>query len=202
VASQGAGRAGSGTRKQHTAKQQTPAEAARPLVKQVQDLWHDQKGKAPRLPVAAPLPSTLQAQPNKASLIPPGSGGSTESLIELGLMDLPEQQKVVPLLWKPGEHSHLALVGGPSSGALEALELAVARLILNPVEAHGYLLDAGGTFLSLANSGHIGAHVGPHELRRAVRVLERLKQEMARRLSQGGTKGEAPLILAISGWGS
>ena len=202
LASQGPGRAGSGARKQHTAKQQTPAQAARPLVKRVQDLWHDQKGKEPRAPVAAPLPSTLQAQPNKASLVPPGSGGSTGSLIELGLMDLPEQQKVVPLLWKPGEHSHLALVGGPSSGAPEALELAVTRLILNPVEAHGYLLDAGGSFLSLANSGHVGAHVGPHELRRAVRVLERLKREMARRLSQGGMKGEVPLILAISGWGS
>jgi S-DNA-T family DNA segregation ATPase FtsK/SpoIIIE len=202
LASQGAGRAGGGARKQDTARQQTPAQAARPSIESVQDLWHDQKGKAPRAPVAAPLPSTLQAQPNKTSLIPPGSGGSTEWFIELGLMDLPEQQKVVPLVWKPGEHSHLALVGGPSSGAPEALELAVARLILNPVEAHGYLLDAGGTFLSLANSGHIGAHVGPHGLRRAVRVLERLKQEMARRLSLGGTKGEAPLILAISGWGS
>jgi S-DNA-T family DNA segregation ATPase FtsK/SpoIIIE len=203
LASPGVGCSGSGAaRKQDTPKQQTPAQAARPSIERVQDLWHDQKGMAPRAPVATPLPSTLQAQPNKTSLIPPGSSGSTESLIDLGLMDLPEQQKVVPLLWKPSQHSHLALVGGPSSGAPEALELAVARLILNPVEAHGYLLDAGGTFLSLADSRRIGAHVGPHELRRAVRVLERLKQEMARRLRQGGTKGDVPLILAISGWGS
>ncbi|MDQ0690369.1 FtsK/SpoIIIE domain-containing protein [Arthrobacter sp. W4I7] len=203
LASQGAGRAGSGgARKEYRARQQTPAQAARPWVAMVQHLWHDQKGQAPRRPVAAPLPSTLQAPHSKASLTPPDSGGGTEWFTELGLIDRPEQQEVAPLVWKPGQHSHLALVGGPSSGAPEALELAVAGLILNPVEAHGYLLDAGGTFLSLANSGHIGAHVGPHELRRAVRVLERLKQEMARRLSQGGRKGEAPLILAISGWGS
>jgi S-DNA-T family DNA segregation ATPase FtsK/SpoIIIE len=199
----GTGDAGGGRwTDQQTAGQQTPAEAARPLVERVQDLWHDQNGQAPRLPVAAPLPSTLQAPHHEAPLIPPGSRRSTDWMIELGLMDLPEHQKVVPLVWKPARHSHLALVGSPSSGALDALELAVTRLILNPVEAHGYLLDAGGTFLNLASSGHIGAHVGPHELRRAVRVLQRLKEEMARRLSQDGMKGEVPLILAISGWGS
>jgi S-DNA-T family DNA segregation ATPase FtsK/SpoIIIE len=185
-----------------TRLQQTPAEAARPLVRMVQELWDGQKGQAPRSPVAAPLPSDLAGHPNTACTFSSGHGSSTEWLIELGLLDLPEQQKVVPLAWKPGKHSHLAFIGGPSSGALEALELAVTGLLLNPFEAHGYLLDAGGTFLGLAEHGRVGAHVGPYELRRAVRVLERLKQEMARRLGQGGMEDEVPLVLAVSGWGS
>jgi S-DNA-T family DNA segregation ATPase FtsK/SpoIIIE len=123
-------------------------------------------------------------------------------LIELGLMDLPEQQKVVPLDWKPAQHSHLAFIGSPSSGAPEALELAIAGLLLGPVETHGYLLDAGNNFPGLDGHGRVGAHVGPHELRRAVRVLERLKQEMAGRLGDGNTEGRPPLVLAVSGWGT
>ena len=180
--------------------QQTPAQAAHPLVAMVQDLWHAQKGPAPRLPVAAPLPSNLPVHEGTASAI--HAGTTKEWLMELGLMDLPEQQEVVPLAWKPAGHSHLALIGGPSSGALDALELIVTRLVHHTVEAHGYLLDAGGTFLRQASSGRIGAHVGPHELRRAVRVLERLKQEMACRLSNGGPNSKVPLVLAVSGWGS
>jgi S-DNA-T family DNA segregation ATPase FtsK/SpoIIIE len=184
------------------AGQQTPAQAAHPLMAMMRDLWNGKNGQAPRLPVAAPLPSNLPVPERRVSAVQPASEGVTEWVVELGLMDLPEQQQVVPLEWKPQSHNNLALVGGPSSGALEALELAVARLVVHPVEAHGYLLDAGGTFRGLADYGRIGAHVGPHELRRAVRVLERLKQEMSRRLSRGGMTGEVPLVLAISGWGS
>ena len=180
--------------------QQTPAQAAHPLVAMVANLWDARKGPAPRLPVAAPLPSNLPVQEGAASPIHPGT--TKEWLMELGLMDLPEQQEVVPLAWKPAGHSHLALIGGPSSGALDALELTVTRLVHHTVEAHGYLLDAGGTFLGQAASGRIGAHVGPHELRRAVRVLERLKLEMARRLSNGGPNSKVPLVLAVSGWGT
>ncbi|MDQ0922836.1 S-DNA-T family DNA segregation ATPase FtsK/SpoIIIE [Pseudarthrobacter sp. W1I19] len=182
--------------------QRTPTQAAQPLVEIVQDLWHGQNGPAPRRPVAAPLPSNLPVPDGRLPAVHPGRGKGAGWMTELGLMDLPEEQKVVPLVWKPPEHSHLALVGGPSSGALDALEFAVSQLALHPVEAHCYLLDAGGTFRGLAPSGRVGAQVGTHELRRAVRVLERLKQEMARRLSRGGMKGEVPLVLAISGWGS
>ncbi|WP_455834828.1 FtsK/SpoIIIE domain-containing protein [Pseudarthrobacter siccitolerans] len=180
--------------------QQTPAQAAHPLVAMVQGLWDARKEPGPRLPVAAPLPSNLPVHEDTGLAIHPGTGN--EWLMELGLMDLPEQQEVVPLEWKPAGHSHLALIGGPSSGALDALELAVTRMVHHPVEAHGYLLDAGGTFLGHASSGRIGAHVSPYELKRAVRLLERLKQEMARRLSNGGPNSKVPLVLAVSGWGS
>ncbi|WP_163162325.1 FtsK/SpoIIIE domain-containing protein [Arthrobacter sp. Alg241-R88] len=181
---------------------QTPAQAAAPLVNLVRNLWCERKGRAPRLPVAPPLPSNLPAPPETTSASPPGSHGNQDWAIELGLLDLPDQQRLVPLVWNPAADGHLALIGAPSSGATEALELAVMQLLLNPVEAHCYILDAGGTFLTLATHPAIGAHAGLHELRRAVRVLERLKQELARRLGQGGGHGEVPLVLVISGWGS
>jgi S-DNA-T family DNA segregation ATPase FtsK/SpoIIIE len=184
------------------ALEQTPARAALPLVALVQDLWRQRNGAAPRLPVAASLPSNLPAGQEDPSAPSPDSGRRAAWSIELGRMDLPEQQCVVPLSWAPSSDSHLALVGGPGSGALEALELAVTLLVSNPMEAHSYILDAGGTFLDLAGHQRIGAHVGLHELRRAVRVLERLKQELTRRLGQGSLQGQVPLVLAVSGWGS
>jgi S-DNA-T family DNA segregation ATPase FtsK/SpoIIIE len=201
LTSTGTGGAGSEGGAHQPTGQQTPVEAARPLVVMVRDLWQGQKGQAPRLPVAAPLPLNLSFPADKASAAHSDTQRSMDWVIELGLMDLPDQQKVVSLAWKPPVHGHLALVGGPSSGALEALDVALTRLVVHPVEVHGYLLDAGGNFHGLLESRRIGAHAGPHELRRAVRVLERLKQEMVRRLSHGG-KSEVPLVLAISGWGS
>ncbi|WP_461171842.1 FHA domain-containing protein [Arthrobacter sp. Z1-9] len=181
---------------------QTPAQAAAPLVTMARDLWRERKGPASRLPVAPPLPSFLPAPPETTSASPASTRRIAEWSIQLGLLDLPEQQRLVPLVWSPAADSHLALIGAPSSGATEALELAVSQVLLNPVEAHGYILDAGGTFPALAKHPAIGAHAGLHELRRAVRVLERLKKELARRLGQGGGQGEVPLVLVISGWGS
>lgn len=186
----------------HLPAGQTPAQAAAPLVNLVRELWCERKGRAPRLPVAPPLPSNLPAPPGATSASPAGSHRNTEWSSELGLLDLPEQQRLAPLVWNPAADGHLALIGAPSSGATEALELTVTQLLLNPVEAHCYILDAGGTFLAFAPHPAIGAHAGLHELRRAVRVLERLKQELARRLGQGSGRGEVPLVLVISGWGS
>jgi DNA segregation ATPase FtsK/SpoIIIE, S-DNA-T family len=182
---------------------QTPAQAARPLVAMVRDLWRERKGPAPRRPVAPPLPSNLTAPHEAASSLPAGGHRPSARSIKLGLLDLPGQQRVVPLEWNPAKDGHVALIGAPSSGATEALELAVMQLLLRPFEAHGYVLDADGTFLYAATHPGIGAHAGLHELRRAVRVLERLKREMTHRLGKGGKQhDDAPLVLVISGWGS
>ena len=183
----------------------TPAEAAAPLLAMVQELWSGRNGQSPRLPVAPPLPNDLPlrratAAARAASSACPGPQDPART-VGLGLMDLPEQQKVVPLNWRPGADSHLALIGGPTSGASEALDLAVALLLLGPQETHFYFLDAGGHFAHLRRHRRTGAHAGLHELRRGVRVLERLGQELARRLSQGG-EDNTPVAVVISGWGS
>ncbi|TPV52168.1 FHA domain-containing protein [Pseudarthrobacter phenanthrenivorans] len=175
---------------------QTPAQAAAPLVEMVRELWCSWNGATPRLPVAPPLPQQLSRPTDR-----PSPADENDGVIDIGLMDVPEQQAVRPLRWSPSRDSHLALIGSPGSGALEALELAVQELALHPVESHCYFLDSSGTFLPWAADTRTGAHVGLHELRRGVRVLERLVQEMAHRLGRPGD-GVVPLAVVISGWGS
>lgn len=183
----------------------TPAEAAASLVSMVRSLWNSQGGASPRPPVAPPLPRKLARPEQKIS---PGGvtaeatakDGTSQWTIELGLVDLPDRQEVVPLLWDPAKVSHLAFVGGPASGAAEALDLAAREVAGHATESHCYFLDAGGTFLGLAAHTRTGAHAGLHELRRAVRILERLAQELASRLSRADR--HVPLVLVISGWGA
>ena len=69
-------------------------------------------------------------------------------------------------------------------------------------ESHLYLLDAAGAFSAAVTSPRVGAVVGLHELRRAVRVLERVSEEMTRRLSAAHTADAPALVLALCGWGS
>ncbi|WP_223252944.1 FtsK/SpoIIIE domain-containing protein [Arthrobacter sp. AFG7.2] len=176
----------------------TPAQAAAPLVAMVRDLWTSQGGAAPRLPVAPPLPQKITcAEADGARKPAVESGGLT---VALGLLDVPDQQLIKPLVWSPARDSHLALIGGPGSGAAEALELA-AHGVAYGTDSHCYFLDSAGAFLGLAAHPRTGAHAGPHELRRAVRILERLNQEMAARLSNPN-HGGVPLVLVMSGWGS
>lgn len=179
----------------------TPAQAAAPLVALIHNLWASMDGAEPRVPVAAPLPQDIAEPPRD------GASGAATAIhdgkwsISLGLMDLPDTQRIQPLTWKPAKDSHVALIGAPASGAGEALELAVRRLLVHPVAAHCYILDASGTLHYLAPHARVGAHTGLHELRRAVRVLERLTQELAHRLSQPDERA-VPLVVIISGWGS
>lgn len=191
----------------------TPARAAAPLVALVRDLWASWNGAPPRRPVAAPLPLLVQEPviDNQRPVGPPWRGGGepagagSESGVQsrpvgLGLLDLPAEQQVIPLVWDPALDSHLALLGGPGSGALDALELAVIGLASHPQESHLYYLDAVGAFRHRAGDHRTGAHAGLHGARHAVRVLELLHQEMARRL--GGEESGTPLVLVITGWGS
>jgi S-DNA-T family DNA segregation ATPase FtsK/SpoIIIE len=93
------------------------------------------------------------------------------------------------------------MIGAPESGVNEALDVAVRGLLRHPTEAHLYFLDGAGSFHYLSSHARIGAHTGLQELRRAVRVLERLTGELARRLNQPGGRS-VPLVVVITGWGS
>ncbi|ACL40391.1 FHA domain containing protein [Pseudarthrobacter chlorophenolicus A6] len=182
---------------------QTPAQAARPYIVLVRTLWAARGGSLPRQPVAPPLPHDLrepvagQEQARSRS----ATGSRPDWSIELGAMDLPHAQCVLPLTWEPTRNGHLALIGSASSGAAEALDLAIRRLLAHPRESHCYFLDAPGGLQHAAGHRRTGAHVGIHELRRAVRVLERLVRELGKRLSRPD-QGAIPLVLVISGWGS
>lgn len=185
----------------------TPAEATAPLVASMAGLWEAMNRPAIRKPVAAPLPCVL---PESAGSLVHESGDSAGTRIgssggrwhvELGLMDLPAQQRTAPLIWEPAGHGHLALIGGPESGAPEAIGLAVRRLTSHERESHLYVLDPDSSFAGLASHCRVGARAGLHELRRAVRVLERLAREQSLRLGRPAGD-DIPLVLVIAGWGS
>lgn len=179
----------------------TPAAAAGPLVGTAASLWAAQGGPAVRSPVAPPLPvaptfPSMAAQSGTGS--PPGEG----CCVELGWLDLPRRQEVIRLLWSPASDGHLALVGGTAGDAARAMSLVLHQLAVHPDESHLYVLDADGSLSGMKASARTGAVVGLHELRRGVRVLERLRQEMSQRLSGAGAAQATPLVLAVSGWGS
>lgn len=176
----------------------SPARAARPIVESLVELWDGLGGSAPRRPVAMPLP---------AIVLLPEAGGEGEAdpgiwSVRLGLLDEPDRQRVSRLTWQPSIHGHLALVGGTASGVDEALELALQQLIGQEMESHIYLLDAGNVFSSVHAEPRVGAAAGLHELRRAVRILERVALELSLRLSRPAEALAPPIVLVLAGWGS
>jgi len=186
----------------------TPAQAVEPLAALVQNLCAMQDKQVPRRPIAPPLPEELEepvpgelhdgpGAPHSCVLEPP----AVEGQVRLGVMDVPDKQRLEALAWSPGGHGHAAFIGCPASGIGEALELAVHRLMGRPLDAHYYFLDAPGSFLPLAALPRTGAHAGLHDLRRGVRILERLVRELGERLGNPASM-HVPLVLVICGWGS
>ncbi|QDG67613.1 FHA domain-containing protein [Pseudarthrobacter sp. NIBRBAC000502772] len=199
-----------------TGHEPTPAEATAPLIASMSALWETMNRPAIRKPIAAPLPCLL---PEPAGSTTPGSvegdadddgandrskadAGATNWSVTLGRMDLPAEQRTAPLIWEPAGHGHLALVGGPESGVPEAIRLAVLGLASHARESHLYVLDPDSSFVGLASHCRVGATAGLHELRRAVRILERLAREQSLRLGRPAADDDIPLVLVIAGWGS
>ncbi|BCW67729.1 hypothetical protein NicSoilB4_24920 [Arthrobacter sp. NicSoilB4] len=168
-----------------------PALAATQLTETVAALWEATGSCPPRRPVAEPLPRNLPF---------PADGSRTR--IRLGVLDLPEEQRVAEFGWLPVAHGHLGLISGHNGGADAVLELVVHQLLSCDDEWHLYLLDAAGSLSGAVMSPRVGAVAGLHELRRAVRVLERLSEEMNRRLSTAHRASAPSLVLAVCGWGS
>ncbi|KRE50347.1 hypothetical protein ASG92_08625 [Arthrobacter sp. Soil736] len=200
--------AGDGT----AAPPQTPAAAVTPIAALTGSLWEALGGAAVRSPVAMPLPDVLPCPPRgRNGTAAAGPAGDLPDAtaprgdgwcLELGWLDLPEEQRLAGLNWRPGTDGHLALIGGTSADPADALSLTLDQLVTHSTESHLYVLDADGSYAALASSCRAGAVVNLHDLRRGVRVLERLSEEMSRRLSQTATIPATPLVLAISGWGS
>jgi S-DNA-T family DNA segregation ATPase FtsK/SpoIIIE len=191
-----------------------PALGARPVVELAASLWAGMDGSAARRPVAPPLPDVLASPSDVAALTADGPapagtdstgmgpGTAGDWTVGLGLLDLPEEQRLAALTWRPGADGHLALIGAGSRDAAHAMSTAMGQLLSHPTECHFYILDADGSLTGLAGAHRTGSFVHLHDLRRGVRVLERLAAEMSQRLSRLPAACGVPLVLAISGWGS
>ncbi|SDL89247.1 DNA segregation ATPase FtsK/SpoIIIE, S-DNA-T family [Arthrobacter sp. ov407] len=171
----------------------TPAQGAAPLIDAIVRLWQELGGRPPRQPVADPLPALLPH---------PGSGHTDRDTVRLGRVDLPELQRVAELGWSPARHGHLGLVGAEAGAGDAALALAVHQLLAGSVESHLYILDAAGAFSAAAAAPRVGAVAGPHEVRRAARVLRRVAEEVTSRLSAPAARSRPRLVLVLSGWGA
>lgn len=169
----------------------TPADAAAPLIRQACTLWALRGGTSVRPPVAPALPELL-----------PFPGPGPRGVPELGWVDSPEQQTVTALKWKPSTDGHLGLVGTAMAGADDALLLVLGQMLETPGEAHFYLLDSDGSISGASELPHVGAVAGLQELRRGVRVLERVAHEMSVRLGRQVDDIDPPLVLVVSGWSS
>lgn len=156
--------------------------------------------RRPHRPVLPPLPARLSAAACAAfrPVVREGGGqmaGESPAAVTLGLADYPERQEQRLLIWRPADHSHLALVGLPGSGVAEALASIVSSLPATDPDVHLYLLDGDGSLARCSRSPHVGASVRSSETKRAARVLERLCG-----LPLEG-RGDVPaVVLVVSGW--
>lgn len=186
--------------------QATPAEAARPIIKAINRVWDIRGGIPPRRPVAHPLPESIPLPESLGITAMMGkhaaSGTPAGPTAYLGLADLPSQQRGASLCWTPIVHGNLGLVGPPGSGAEDTCRAAAAQLVGSADELHLYVLDGDGSFADVAAQGRVGAVASPNDIRRGVRILERLAAEMSARQSGGTAAGQVPLLLVISNWGS
>ncbi|WP_284988470.1 FtsK/SpoIIIE domain-containing protein [Arthrobacter sp. efr-133-TYG-120] len=183
----------------------TPAEAARSIIKAINQVWDVRGRSAPRRPVAHPLPESVPFHDSPGIAAITGkraaSGSPAGPTAYLGLADLPAQQRVAGLYWTPLVHGNLGLVGPPGSGVDDTCKAAAAQLVGSAEELHLYILDGDGSYTDVAAQGRVAAVASSTDSRRGVRILERLAAEMSSRQSPG-TAGQVPLLLVISNWGS
>jgi S-DNA-T family DNA segregation ATPase FtsK/SpoIIIE len=106
--------------------------------------------------------------------------------------DLPQYQRQEPLTIDLSTFGHMHIIGAPRSGRSQALRTiaAAAASASSVTDLHLYGLDCGnGALLPMTKLPHCGAVVQRSDTERAVRLLNRLHQEVLRRqrlLGEGG----------------
>jgi S-DNA-T family DNA segregation ATPase FtsK/SpoIIIE len=146
----------------------------------------------PASPWSEPLPTVLPVDEADRWL------GAAVTTTSVGVVDLPDERRCVPLEWSPCRGA-VAVLGSPGSGVSSAL-VAVARVALSSDEAAGVLvLDAGGDTRWDDFAGHprcMGV-VRLHERERLWRAL----QWVAGRLDAVEVSVH-PLVVLIDGLGA
>ncbi|WP_405583884.1 FtsK/SpoIIIE domain-containing protein [Streptomyces sp. NBC_01190] len=147
---------------------------------------------APRRPWPDPLPAVVPA-----AALPPVADRALQTeaagLPAYALADDPERQRQYAVGWDPAA-GNLLIYGGGGSGtstALAALALAVARA-QPPERCHIFALDMGaGDLAPLGGLPHTGAHIGPAERERQIRLIRLLRRELDERKARGAGPAQA-----------
>jgi DNA segregation ATPase FtsK/SpoIIIE, S-DNA-T family len=114
----------------------------------------------------------------------------------VGLVDDPDHQRHRPLTWAPT--TSLLVHGVPGAGTTTALRTVVlaAAATWSPADLHVHFLDHdGGGLAPLAALPHAGGYVVAGDRERAVRLVRRLHDDVARR--QHGSGGPWPTVVVV-----
>ncbi len=155
-------------------------------------------------PWLPPLPERLAAEDVRQSV------GASGSLVPLGLVDRPSQQRQEPLVWDLAQPGHWAAIGTGGSGRTGFLRVLAheAAERLSPAQLHLYAVDGGrGGLQDLAVLPHTGAVVSRDDPGRLERLVRRLEGEVARRrrlasrlLGQPPAPAPATMLLLVDDW--
>jgi DNA segregation ATPase FtsK/SpoIIIE, S-DNA-T family len=149
-------------------------------------------GRSPWLP---PLPETVTLA--ELPRTPERPEGRPEvAALDLGLVDVPAEQRRRSLAFDLVGGGHLLVAGSPRSGrstVLRSLAGAIAAGT-SPADVHLYGLDCGGNaLLPLVGLPHCGAIVGREQPERVDRLLGRLLAEVSRRQQLLAEQGASSL---------
>ncbi|WP_231954241.1 FtsK/SpoIIIE domain-containing protein [Actinoplanes derwentensis] len=112
--------------------------------------------------------------------------------VPFGREDLPARQEQRTAALRLDQFGHLIAAGAPRTGRSQLLRTIAGSLAktYSSADVHLYGLDCGnGALLPLNNLPHCGAVVGRAEVERAVRLIDRIGEEIRRRqgvLAAGG----------------
>jgi S-DNA-T family DNA segregation ATPase FtsK/SpoIIIE len=134
------------------------------------------------------------------------SAGARPSRLLIGLQDLPDAQRQVPLELDLAEGGGWLFVGGPRSGRTTALCTVLTEAVrrLTPEQLHVHVLDHGGGAVArqAAALPHCGTAVDRADAHRSMRLIARLADEVDRRRGGAARPDEPVLLVLVDGYES
>jgi S-DNA-T family DNA segregation ATPase FtsK/SpoIIIE len=105
----------------------------------------------------------------------------TDSELLLGVTDVPEQQRQMPVYFRPDVDGHLSIFGTGGSGKSAVLRTLASAAAITPRggPVHVYALDfAAGSLRMLEQLPHVGSVIGGDDVERVIRLFRMLKAEL------------------------
>jgi S-DNA-T family DNA segregation ATPase FtsK/SpoIIIE len=156
----------------------------------------------PHRPWRPPLPEVLSPAdlPQRAGI--PSGGTAAGGRLRIGLVDRPQNQSQEPLELDVSAGGAWLAVGGPRSGRSTLLRTVLAEAVnqFTPDRLHVHVIDGGGALAAdAAPLPHTGTVIAGEDPLRAVRLVDRLGQEVATRRAGPTGEGWPSLLLLIDG---
>ncbi|HVE18066.1 MAG TPA: FtsK/SpoIIIE domain-containing protein, partial [Ilumatobacteraceae bacterium] len=157
------------------------------LVNAIRDACVLVGARSPASPWLAPLPQQLPV--DKSSV--------AQGII--GLVDDPDRQRVEPLRWNRAD-GNLLLVGAAGSGVTSTLALLGTAAISDGSGSHLYVIDGRGdqALTILEGSAWCGGVVRLNERERVIRLINRVADELTRRIADPAAPRH-PILVLIDG---